>query len=183
MTNLAFFCALITSSAASRHCVLVLRNVRAVHDVGNKLRAERQRHVVAVDVTRLVVVDEEQIVPLVVDGDVGVFADLDVSIGAQNEEPAIAPCSQAVGRKPVEPHIAESAVAAQHHVAEILKSRTVRMAHIGDLRLRHFGLLRSRVEEKLVHLVRADVAQNSAVLVGIPEPLGPPRSAAGVSAC
>ena len=52
------------------------------------------------------------------------------------------------------------------------------MAHIGDLRLRDLGFGRSRVEQKLVHLVRANVAENSAVLFRIPEPVRPARAAA-----
>jgi hypothetical protein len=86
---------------------------------------------------------------------------------------------KAVGREPVEAHITEAAVAAQDHVAEVLKAGMIGMAHVGDLRLDNFGVFRSRVEEELVDLVRADVAEDAAVLVGVPEPLG----AAGSAAC
>ena len=47
------------------------------------------------------------------------------------------------------------------------------MAHIGDLRLGDLGLGRAGVVEELVHLVRTDVAENSAVLNRVPEPVGP----------
>ena len=56
------------------------------------------------------------------------------------------------------------------------------MAHIGDLRLDDLGLGRAGVEEELVDLVRADVAENAAVLVGIPEPLRPARCPARIAA-
>jgi len=49
---------------------LVLRDVRAVDDVGDELRAEGQRHVVAVDVASLFLIDDEEIVALLADSDV-----------------------------------------------------------------------------------------------------------------
>jgi hypothetical protein len=55
------------------------------------------------------------------------------------------------------------------------------MAHVSNLRFNHLSLLRSRIEQKLIHLVRADVAQDSAVLFRIPEPLWPPRTSARVA--
>ena len=55
------------------------------------------------------------------------------------------------------------------------------MANIRDLRLHHLRLCRSGVEQELIHLVRADVAQNPAVLIRIPEPGGPSPAATGVS--
>ena len=45
------------------------------------------------------------------------------------------------------------------------------MAHIGDLRLDDLSLLRAGVEEELVDLVRADIAEDAAVLIGVPEPI------------
>ena len=60
----------------------------------------------------------------------------DITIRAQDEQPPVAPGAEAVGREPVQPHIAEAAVAAQHHVAEVLELRMVGMAHVRDLRRR-----------------------------------------------
>jgi len=50
------------------------------------------------------------------------------------------------------------------------------------LRFRDFGLLRAGIKKKLIDLVRTDVAENSAVLIGIPEPFGARRAAAGIAA-
>src|SRR5581483_3683327 len=80
-----------------------------------------------------------------------------------------------------EPHIAEAAVAAQHHVAEVLKLRVIRMPHVGNLRLHNFRLRRACVIEKLIHLVRTDIAQNAAELLCVPEPFWSSRTSASVA--
>src|SRR5205814_3909652 len=84
----------------------VLREVGAVDDVGHKLRAEWQRHIVAVDVARLFAIDDEQVIALLLDGDVGIFARFDVAVGSENKQAAVAPRSKAIGSEPVEAHIA-----------------------------------------------------------------------------
>ena len=63
--------------------VLILCGMGAVDNVVDKLLAEGQRHRVAVDIARLLAVDDEEIVALVLDGDIGVFADLDIAVGAR----------------------------------------------------------------------------------------------------
>ena len=152
---------------------LVLRGVGAVHDVGDELRSEGKREVVAVDVAGLLLVHDEEVVALLADGDVGVLPHLDVAIGAEDEEASVAPGAEAVRREPVEPDIAEAAIAAQHHVAEVLEVRMLRMTHVGDLRLGDLGLGRAGVVEELIDLVRADVAEDAAVLHRVPEPVRP----------
>src|SRR5208283_2643867 len=52
---------------------------------------------------------------------------------------------------------------------------------VGDLRFHDVGLPGAGVEQELVDLVRTDVAEDAAVLVGIPEPSGSGRAAAGVA--
>src|SRR6202012_4749312 len=94
---------------------------------------------------------------------------------------SVAPGAQTIGRAPVQPDIAEALVALEHHVAEILKVRMTRMAHIGDLRCHHLRAGRAGVEEKLVDLVRADIAQDAAELHILPEPAGPGHAAAIVA--
>jgi hypothetical protein len=91
---------------------LVLRDVGAVDDVGDELWAEGKAQVVAIDVAGLVLVDDKEIVPLFADGDVGVFADLDVSVGAQDEEAAVSPGTEAIGGEPIETNVAKATVAA-----------------------------------------------------------------------
>jgi hypothetical protein len=106
---------------------LVLRGVGAVDDVRDELGAEGQVDVVAVDVALLGLIDEVEIVALLADGDVYVFAALDVAFGAEDEETAVAPGAECVGGEPVEADVAEAHVAAQDHVAEILEERVLRL--------------------------------------------------------
>lgn len=62
--------------------ILVLGRVGAVDNVFDKLGAEGQGHGVAIDVAGLLVIDDEEVVALVADGDVGVLAGFDVALGA-----------------------------------------------------------------------------------------------------
>ena len=71
---------------------------------------------------------------------------------------------------PIDPHITRTAVAAQHHVAEILELRPVGHRHIASLRRHHAGFGRSGIKEDLVRLMATDIDQDTAVARGIPEP-------------
>ena len=55
------------------------------------------------------------------------------------------------------------------------------MANIGNLRLDDFGMSGASVEEKLVDLVGADIAEDAAVLIRVPEPFRPARAAASIA--
>ncbi len=105
-------------------------------------------------------------------GNVDVLAQLDVTVGSQDEEPPVAPDAQAVGRKPIHANIAGSAVAVHHHVAEILKFGVRGMIHIRDLRPCHLSGGRAGVIDELVRLVGTDIAENATVLGRIPKPVG-----------
>ena len=67
------------------------RRLGAVEHVGDELRAVGQRDVAAVDVARLLLVDEEQVAAAGPAGDVDVLADLDEAVGAEDGQPAVAP--------------------------------------------------------------------------------------------
>src|SRR5215469_7298511 len=159
--------------------LLVLCHMCAVHHIRHKLRPERQRHAGAVNVPGLLSIYQEKVVALVLHGHIGVLANLDISVSAQDEEAAVAPRPQPIGREPIQTNVAKTTISAQNHVAEILKTRIIRVPDIGDLRLHNLCLCRSSVEKELIDLVRANVAEDSAVLVRVPEPVGPARAAAG----
>src|SRR5215510_14778129 len=65
---------------------------------------------------------------------VGVLADFYEPFRPQNRQPPIAPGIQPVGREPVHADIACAAVAAQHHIAEILEFGMLRVIHVAVLR-------------------------------------------------
>ncbi len=117
-------------------------------------------------------------------GDVDVLADLDEAVGAEDRQPAVAPGREAVGREPVDAHVSGAAIAAQHHVAEVLEPRVLRVIEVPDLRGHDVGARRAGEEEELIGLVRADVAEDAAVALALEEPrrtrleVGPVRSQA-----
>src|ERR1035437_3066732 len=147
----------------------------AIDDVPDEFGSKWQWHVIAIDVSSLFAVDNKKIVALFLHAHIGVFANLDIPVSSQYAKAPITPCSQAIWSKPVQTHVAKSAITAQYHVAKVLKFRPVWMAHVRNLRFHNFGLFRARVEEELIYLMRTNVAQNSTVLVRVPEPLWPTR--------
>jgi len=149
---------------------LVLRGVRPIYHVGDKLRPERQRQIVAVDVPGFILIDNKEIVALLAYGNIRVFAEFDIALSAENEEPSIAPCAEAVRSEPIEAHVTEAVVAAQHHVAKVLKLRMAGMTDIRYLGCDDFCLSRACVIQELIDLVRANVAENTAELDVFPEP-------------
>src|ERR1700723_373388 len=129
---------------------LILRYMRTVDNVSDKLRAEGQVHVVAVDITSLLPIDNKEVVSRLLNRNIGIFSELDV-----------APRAQSVGSKPVQANVSQAAVAAQHHIAEILEAGPIWMVDVGNLGSDHFGPGRSGVIEKLIDLLRPNVAQDS----------------------
>src|ERR1700692_298042 len=142
-----------------------------IDDVGNKLRSKRQLDLAAIHESHLFLVNHKQMVTTGFSANIDVLSQLDVAVGPEDEEPAIAPDTQPVGRKPIHAHIAGSAVSVDHHVSEILEFWVGGVVHIGDLRSRYLSAGRSGVVDKLVCLVRTDIAENSAVLSRIPKPV------------
>jgi hypothetical protein len=118
---------------------LILGNVRSIYYVCNKLRPERQRHLIAINVSGFVLINEKEIVSLVLDGHVCIFANLDVAIGTENEQAPVSPGTKSIGSKPIQADITKAAISAQHHVAEILEPGMIRMSHVGDLRLNYLS--------------------------------------------
>lgn len=119
---------------------LVLRSMRAIHHVRDELWSEGKRYVVTVDRSLLFLVYEEGVVALLLHRQIHILTDFDVALCAKNEETAIAPGSKPIRCKSVEPHITESAVAAQHHVTEVLEARVLGVCHVCHLRLDDLGL-------------------------------------------
>jgi len=137
-----------------------------------KLRAERQVHLAAIHVCSFLLVHQEQVIAARPPRDVGILPQFDVPFGSQYEQAPIAPGTQAGGGEPIHADVAETAIAVQHHVAEILKLRPVLIIHVGHLRRCHIRHGRTGVIHELVRLMRPDVAQDAAVARRIPEPIG-----------
>jgi len=59
---------------------LVLRGVRPVYDIGDELRPEWQCQVVAIDISRFLRVNHEQMVATFAAGDIGILSKFHVTI-------------------------------------------------------------------------------------------------------
>src|ERR1700761_8329011 len=99
---------------------LILGSVGSIDDVADKLRTKRQCQIIAVDVPGLFLIDDKQIVALLAYGNIGVFPEFDITLCPQDEEPSVAPCAETIRREPIEAHVTESVVPAQHHVTKVL---------------------------------------------------------------
>jgi hypothetical protein len=128
---------------ARKVCACGIAGLGPVDDVRDQARTERQLDVLAVDVARLLAVDNEEMVAAGTAGDVDVLPQLDVALGAEDRQPPVAPGREAVGREPVQADVARAAVAAEHHVAEVLELRLVLVGDVGDLRRHDVGLRRA----------------------------------------
>ena len=80
------------------------------------------------------------------------------SLGAEDDQPAVAPAGQAIGRVPVTAHVpahlgAVGGAAAHHEVVEILEGRILRIVVVGDLRHHDAGGGRAGEAQELVGLM------------------------------
>src|SRR4051794_23249548 len=94
--------------------------------------------------------------------DVDIFAQLHVSLGAKNGDPAVAPIGQAVGGKPVDADVAGDVIGPQQHFAEILQFRVVRIGAVGDRSTDDPGIECVGEKQELFALMRGDVGQYAA---------------------
>ena len=85
--------------------------------------------------------------------DVDVLAQLDVALRAEDGQPPVTPGAEAIRGEPVHANVAGAAVAAQHHVAEILQARVLGMGEVRHLRRDDLGRGGAGEEQELVGLV------------------------------
>ena len=95
-----------------QRALLILRHRCPFDDVGDELRAKWQRHFGTVQITYTPPVGDKQVISAGPAGDIDIFPELDIAFGAENEETAIAPGRQTIGREPIDADIAGAAVAA-----------------------------------------------------------------------
>src|SRR5260221_2473735 len=150
---------------------LAHRRLAALDDVANESGAVGQGGGAAIDALGALLVDQEKVVGARLAGDVDIFAGLDIALGAEDDQPAVAPDAEPVRRVPVDADIAGAAIAAQHHLAEILELGLFRIGVVGDMRRYHLGLGRAGVMEELVGLVGGDVDQDAAIAGTLVEPV------------
>src|SRR5207248_7143676 len=79
---------------------LILGYLRAVHNVFNELRPERQRQILAVNVAGRLAVDNQQVIPTWRTGNVDTLPQFDIPLGSQNEGPFVAKRPQGIWSEP-----------------------------------------------------------------------------------
>ncbi len=114
------FASACSASSVARSNGLCHGGLGAVEHVGDELGAIGEGRLAAVDALRALLVDEQTMV------DAGCrrcrhISELDVAVRAEDRESAIAPGAEALRRIPVDADISRPAIAAQHHLAEILE--------------------------------------------------------------
>lgn len=83
------------------------RLFRAIQTIPHEFTKEREAHLAGAGNAMLPLgIDKEQLVPAVVAGDVGIFAEFDVTFGAEDQKTAVTPCAKALGGEPVDSEIA-----------------------------------------------------------------------------
>ena len=149
-----------------------------VHEVG----VVGQLDVGAVDALRAGAVDDEQVVTARAAGDVDVLAELDVALGAEDDQPSVAPGGQPLRGVPVDADVAVGVVAAQRRLAEVLHGRRLGMGVVGHRAGHHLGGLGAGEPQELVDLVAGDVGEDAAGAGRVVEPVGPTCAAGQVGA-
>ncbi len=130
-----------------------------------------------------VAVYEVEVVAVWLAGDVDVFAELDVAFGAEDEGASVAPCAEAVGGEPIDAEMVGGAVIREEGgFAIVFELGVLGVAVIGGEGVGDAGILGAAVEEELLDLVAADVAEDAAVLGALEEPLGATGGAQAVGA-
>ena len=158
----------------------------AVEAVEDELAEETEADLAGnVEVALASVVDEVDVVAGFVAGDVEVFAEFDVALGAEDDGAAIAPGAEAGRRQPVHVVIAQHDPTVgrrvpQRHPTEVLEAGVRRRRDVGDRRCQHLGRARSCDREELVGLVGGEVDEDASRAIAVEEPLRPAVGGEGV---
>src|SRR5258708_34480501 len=92
-----------------------------VQDVRYELGAVRQRHLTAVDIPSVLLIDQEQVITARAAADVDVLPNLDETVRAEDGQAAVPPARQAFRGKPVDADVAGAATTSKHHVAKVFE--------------------------------------------------------------
>src|ERR1700719_3529663 len=99
--------------------------MRPVHNIAYKLWPERQHDIAAVDVPRLLLIHDEQVIAALAASNIDVFAQFNVALSSKDKQAPIAPRPEAIRSEPIHADISRTPVAMKHHVTEILEVRLI----------------------------------------------------------
>ena len=108
----------------------------------------------ATNVVFAVVIDEKELIPFGIAGEVEIFAEFDISIGAEDDGSAIAPSAKAVGGEPIDPNIVGRPVIREEvGFPPVFKFGMIFVPIVSDLGIGDGGAFGATVMEKLFKLV------------------------------
>src|SRR4029453_16650096 len=97
------------------------RRLRPIDDIRNQRRTVRQRDVLAIDVARFLLIDQEKVTLAGAAANVNVLANLDETVRTEHRQPAVTPGCQATWRKPIDTDVARPFAAAKTHTTKSLE--------------------------------------------------------------
>src|SRR6266700_3612824 len=113
-----------------------------------------------------------------VTADIHVLAQLDVSLGTEDQRSSITPTRQSIRREPIDSEImARSVVTDQTRFTKILQLWCLRVVVVGNGCAQYGRISRSGKVQELLDLVTADIAKDSSVARPLKKPF---RSTGGI---
>ncbi len=118
-------------------------------------------------------IDEINAIPTVIVADVDVFANFQVTLGAQDKSPPVAPGPRRFGIEPVNAAIGRGpGIKSQAGFTEILETRRVRVSKIFYAGKVDGGIGGPGVMQELLELVGTDIGQDAPVTFLLEKPVG-----------
>src|SRR5215218_3795441 len=140
-------------------------------DIACQVRIVGQRDLGAVDVLGSLLVDQEEVVAARASLQVDVLAHLQIALGAEHNEPTVAPGRQPLWGVPVDADVALGGLAAQQHLPEVLHLGVVGMRVVGHGARHHLGGRAAGEPQELVDLMTGDVGDDPAEPIMVVEPV------------
>ena len=147
-------------------------SLRAVQTVEEKLAKERETDQTGARNAMLTLgVDEEELISAVGGGDVGVFAQFNVALRAEDHEAAVAPGAESGGGEPIHAEVTRRAIVGEEVAfAEILEFRMRGIGDIAGSGVNDFGIFGTCEKKELLALMAPNIAENAAVFLLLEEP-------------
>ena len=118
-------------------------------------------------------IDEEELIRAVGGGDVGVFAQFDVALRAEDQEAAVAPGAESGGSEPIHAEVTRRTVVGEEVAfTEILEFRMRGIGDIAGSGVNDFGVFSTSKKEELFALMAPNIAENASVFLLLEEPGG-----------
>ena len=121
-------------------------------------------------------VDEEELVRAVGGGDVGVFAQFDVTLRAEDHEATVTPSAESGRGEPIHAEVAGRTVVGEEVAfAEVFEFRVLGICDISGGSVDDLSTLGTGEKKELLALVASDITENAAVFFLLEEPGGSSR--------